>query len=112
MGTKDPGHGSADVYIDGQLVETINTNATSRSTGTKIFESADLTDGHHTLRVVAKTSAAIGVEAAYDLDTEKATGTDSSQWLFASLGFLDFCSYKAIHHISTNKIPHRYSDID
>ena len=26
MGTKDPGHGSADVYIDGQLVETINTN--------------------------------------------------------------------------------------
>lgn len=65
MGTKDPGHGSADVYIDGQLVETINTNATSRSTGTKIFESADLTDGNHTLRVVAKTSAAIGVEAAY-----------------------------------------------
>lgn len=65
MGTKDPGHGSADVYIDGQLVETINTNATSRSTGTKIFESADLTDGHHTLRVVAQTSAAIGVEAAY-----------------------------------------------
>lgn len=65
MGTKDPGHGSADVYIDGELVETINTNATSRSTGTKIFESADLTDGHHTLRVVAKTSAAIGVEAAY-----------------------------------------------
>lgn len=65
MGTKDPGHGSADVYIDGQLVETINTYATSRSTGTKIFESADLTDGHHTLRVVATTSAAIGVEAAY-----------------------------------------------
>lgn len=65
MGTKDPGHGSADVYIDGQLVETINTNATSRSTGTKIFESADLTDGHHTLRVVARTRAAIGVEAAY-----------------------------------------------
>lgn len=65
MGTKDPGHGSADVYIDEQLVETINTHATSRSTGTKIFESADLMDGHHTLRVVAKTSAAIGVEAAY-----------------------------------------------
>lgn len=65
MGTKDPGHGSADVYIDGELVETINTNATSRSTGTKIFESVDLTDDHHTLKVVAKTNAAIGVEAAY-----------------------------------------------
>lgn len=70
MGTKDPGHGSADVYIDGQLVETINTNATSRSTGTKIFESADLTDGHHTLRVVAKTRAAIGVEAAYVINND------------------------------------------
>ena len=65
MGTKDPSHGQADVYIDDVKVETINTNATSRSTGTKIFESADLTDGQHTLKVVAKTSAAIGVEAAY-----------------------------------------------
>ena len=53
MGTTDPGHGQADVYIDDKLVETINTHAESRSTGAKIFESEDLTD------------AAIGVEAAY-----------------------------------------------
>ena len=65
MGTTDPGHGVADVYIDNQLVETINTHAESRSTGAKIFVSGDLEDGDHTLKLVAKTNAAIGVEAAY-----------------------------------------------
>ena len=65
MGTTDPGHGQADVYIDGELVETINTHAESRSTGAKIFESEDLKDKEHTLKLVAKTNAAIGVEAAY-----------------------------------------------
>ena len=65
MGTTDPGHGAADVYIDNQLVETINTHAESRSTGAKIFVSDDLEDGNHTLKLVAKTNAAIGVEAAY-----------------------------------------------
>ena len=65
MGTTDPGHGAADVYIDNQLVETINTHAESRSTGAKIFVSGDLEDGDHTLKLVAKTNAAIGVEAAY-----------------------------------------------
>ena len=65
MGTTDPGHGQADVYIDDKLVETINTHAESRSTGAKIFESKDLEDKEHTLRLVAKTNAAIGVEAAY-----------------------------------------------
>lgn len=65
MGTTDPGHGAADVYIDNQLVKTINTHAESRSTGAKIFVSGDLEDGDHTLKLVAKTNAAIGVEAAY-----------------------------------------------
>lgn len=67
MGTKDPGHGQADVYIDDMdtPVATIDTHDTVRSTGAKIFESADLKNGHHTLKLVAKTTAAIGVEAAY-----------------------------------------------
>lgn len=67
MGTKDPGHGQADVYIDDMdtPVATIDTYDTARSTGAKIFESADLENGHHTLKLVAKTTAAIGVEAAY-----------------------------------------------
>ena len=67
MGTKDPNHGQADVYIDNMdtPVATIDTHDTVRSTGAKIFESADLENGHHTLKLVAKTTAAIGVEAAY-----------------------------------------------
>lgn len=67
MGTKDPNHGQADVYIDDMdtPVATIDTHDTVRSTGAKIFESADLENGHHTLKLVANTTAAIGVEAAY-----------------------------------------------
>ena len=67
MGTKDPNHGQADVYIDNMdtPVATIDTHDTVRSTGAKIFESADLKNGHHKLKLVAKTTAAIGVEAAY-----------------------------------------------
>ena len=67
MGTKDPNHGQADVYIDNMdtPVATIDTHDTVRSTGAKIFESADLENGHHTLKLVAKTTAAIGVEASY-----------------------------------------------
>lgn len=67
MGTKDPNHGQADVYIDDMdtPVATIDTHDTVRSTGAKIFESADLENGHHKLKLVAKTTAAIGVEAAY-----------------------------------------------
>lgn len=67
MGTKDPNHGQADVYIDNMdtPVATIDTHDTVRSTGAKIFESADLENRHHTLKLVAKTTAAIGVEAAY-----------------------------------------------
>ena len=91
MGTTDPGHGQADVYIDGKLVETINTHAESRSTGAKIFESEDLEDKEHTLKLVAKTNAAIGVEAAYvinnggvgmiELENSEYTMNEESYWM-------------------------------
>ena len=64
LGTKDPNHGTADVYIDNELVETINTNASSRALGQMIFESDDLKDGEHTLRLEVKNKA-IGIESAY-----------------------------------------------
>lgn len=67
IGTKDPNHGTADIYIDGKKVKTINTNAASRSLGQAIFESETLSDGEHTLRLAA-TGKAIGIEAAYILD--------------------------------------------
>lgn len=64
LGTKDPNHGTADVYIDDELVGTIDTNASSRSLGQLIFESEDLTDEEHTLKLEVKTKA-IGIESAY-----------------------------------------------
>lgn len=64
MGTLDPGHGTADVIIDGKGVKTINTNQNKRKTGEIIFKSEDLTDGAHTLKLQVKNKA-IGVEAAY-----------------------------------------------
>lgn len=72
MGTKDPNHGQADVYIDNMdtPVATIDTHDTVRSTGAKIFESADLKNGYHKLKLVAKTTAAIGVEAAYVINND------------------------------------------
>lgn len=64
MGTLDPGHGTAEVTIDGKYVKTINTNRNQRKTGEIIFESEDLTDEAHTLKLQIKNKA-IGVEAAY-----------------------------------------------
>ena len=64
MGTIDPNHGTADVYIDGEYAGTIDTYASSRALGQTIFESEDLEDGTHTLTLEIQTDA-IGVEAAY-----------------------------------------------
>ena len=64
MGSIDPNHGTADVYIDGEYAGTIDTYASSRALGQTIFESEDLEDGTHTLTLEIQTDA-IGVEAAY-----------------------------------------------
>lgn len=64
MGTIDPNHGTADVYIDGEYAGTIDTYASSRALGQTIFESGDLEDGTHTLTLEVQTDA-IGAEAAY-----------------------------------------------
>lgn len=64
LGTKDPNHGTAKIYIDGELIETIDTNASPRALGEILFESGDLEDSTHTLKLEVE-SRAIGVEAAY-----------------------------------------------
>ena len=61
-GTKDSGHGTADIYIDGEKVGSMNTNAGTRATGQMIYESPDLPDGAHTLRIV--NTGTIGLDAA------------------------------------------------
>ena len=67
VGTKDPNHGQADIYIDGEKVDTIDTNASARALGQYIYESPNLTDEEHTLKLVVKTKA-IGIEAAYTIN--------------------------------------------
>lgn len=64
LGTKDPNHGKADVYIDGEKVATIDTAASARALGQVIFTSPDLPHGEHTLELRV-TSKAIGIESAY-----------------------------------------------
>ncbi len=67
-GTKDSGHGTADIYIDGSKVDSIDTRANNRSTGQMIYESPDLNDGSHTLRLV--NTGTIGLDAAVVLDND------------------------------------------
>lgn len=69
VGTLDPNHGTADIYVDGELAETINMTASPRRLGQRLFDTGDLADGDHTIRVVTKTKAT-GLEAAYVIDNE------------------------------------------
>lgn len=62
IGTTDPNHGTADIYIDGVKVTTIDTHASTRSLGQVIYETPLLSDGSHTLKVVVKNKA-IGIDA-------------------------------------------------
>lgn len=64
VGTKDSGHGTATIRIDGGDPITVDTNASSRSTGQIWFSSEDLEDTTHTLTLTVA-SQAIGIEAAY-----------------------------------------------
>lgn len=67
LGTLDPNHGTADVYIDDKLVETINMSQSPRQVGAEIFVSPTLSAGEHTLRLETKTKAT-GIEAAYAIN--------------------------------------------
>ncbi|WP_394917354.1 Ig-like domain-containing protein [uncultured Robinsoniella sp.] len=68
LGTQDPNHGTADLYIDGATTPvTINTSASKRAVGQVLYETPDLEDGLHTIRLVVKNKA-IGLEAALALN--------------------------------------------
>lgn len=70
MGTIDPNHGPADVYIDGKKVASIDTHASSRKVGTQIFESDTLDNTQHTIKIVntGTNKQAIGLDAALVLN--------------------------------------------
>ena len=62
VGTVDPGHGTAEVTVDGKTT-TINTRADARSLGQIIYTSEDLSHGEHTLTLRA--TGTIGIDGAY-----------------------------------------------
>lgn len=70
VGTVDPNHGPADIYIDDKKVATINTNGTARKVGQRIFESETLEDKEHTLKIVNTGTGkqAVGIDALLSLN--------------------------------------------
>jgi uncharacterized repeat protein (TIGR01451 family) len=52
VGTKGPDHGSADVFVDGKLVKTVNTNASKASERQTLYQKSFKKGGTHTLTVV------------------------------------------------------------
>ena len=63
VGTIDPGHGTANVSIDGGAATSINTWASARALGQVIYTSPDLEHGAHTLTLTA--TGTIGIDGAY-----------------------------------------------
>ena len=63
FGTVDPNHGKAEITIDGGDPITVDTKASKRAVGQRWFETPDLQDGDHTIKLKVS-SQAIGIEAA------------------------------------------------
>jgi len=67
IGTRQLSGGIADVYVDGELVATVDTYGTPWGAVRTVYWVGDLTDGEHVLRIVnsgTKNSAATGIKVA------------------------------------------------
>ena len=71
VGTKDPNHGTMDVYVDGDLVATPNAYQPNRALKQILYTTDDLPYGEHTVRMVCKNKAT-GLDAAFVLDNQGA----------------------------------------
>ena len=63
FGTVDPGHGTVEITVDDGKPVTVDTKASKRAVGQKWFETTDLEDGDHTIKLKV-TGKAAGIEAA------------------------------------------------
>ena len=63
FGTVDPGHGTVEITVDDGKPVTVDTKASKRAVGQKCFETPDLEDGDHTIKLKV-TGKAAGIEAA------------------------------------------------
>lgn len=63
FGTLDPGHGTVEITVDDGEKVTVDTKASKRAVGQRWFETPDLEDGDHTIKLKG-TGKAVGIEAA------------------------------------------------
>ena len=63
FGTLDPGHGTVEITVDDGEKVTVDTKASKRAVGQHWFETPDLEDGDHTIKLKV-TGKAVGIEAA------------------------------------------------
>ncbi|MBJ8350433.1 discoidin domain-containing protein, partial [Streptococcus zalophi] len=70
VSTVDPNHGIMEIYIDGQKVDEVNTQSSVRKRSQLVYETSDLTNGEHTIKLVAKTNRAIATEGIFVLNND------------------------------------------
>lgn len=63
LGTVDPGHGKVEITVDDGEKVVVDTKAAKRATGQRWFETKDLEDGDHTIKLKVVGNA-LGIEAA------------------------------------------------
>lgn len=63
FGTLDPGHGTVEITVDDGEKVIVDTKASKRAVGQRWFETPDLEDGDHTIKLKV-TGKAVGIEAA------------------------------------------------
>lgn len=68
-GTKDPHHGVMNVYIDGALVASPDTQSDTRRVNTKLYVTDDLKNCKHTLKIECG-SVAVGIHGIYLLSND------------------------------------------
>lgn len=67
VGTADPNHGMMDVYIDGEKVDSVNTQQSQRKMGAILYTTPDLEYGTHTIKL-ARVTKALGISKIWYAD--------------------------------------------
>lgn len=67
VGTADPNHGMMDVYIDGEKVDSVNTQQSPRKMGAILYTTPDLEYGTHTIKL-ARVTKALGISKIWYAD--------------------------------------------
>ncbi len=65
IGTQDPGHGTMDIYVDGEKTASVDTSADRRNMRKLLYTTPELSYGAHTVRIVCVNGAIGLAEARY-----------------------------------------------